>query len=121
MQVTHENTKCTKKSQKQFHVCLGLRHSLEIKILYHRKIALQHTNVKIYQYVLVFYFLSVTHTGCLLQIEGGTGGLGKERLQSWFKVIFIAQDIFFLVSCFLFIYFLVLFSFVFSNYKFKLR
>lgn len=72
-------------------------------------------------FVPFFYFLSVTHTGCLLQIEGGTGG--KERLQSWFKVIFIAQDIFFLVSCFFpfFFCFVFWFCFLFNNYKFKLK
>lgn len=46
----------------------------------------------------------LSYTGCLLQTEGGTGGLGKEQLWSWFKVIFIAQDFFFLVSCFFFFF-----------------
>lgn len=50
-----------------------------------------------------------------------TRRLGKQWLQSWLEVIFIAQDIFFPCVLLLLFFFLVLFSFVFNNYKFKLR
>lgn len=85
MQVAHENTKRTKISKaiscmSKSEAFLRNKDSLSIE-----KIALQHPNVKICQYVLFFYILSVTHTGCRLRTEGGTGGLGKSGSKAGLK------------------------------------